>query len=148
MHQTCLPSIKSIPVTKDGKQVCQFLVNELYPLQKINQIDFNYQLQRCPYSDSQIQFNNEKKNDSNNAQKSNPNSENLKRSDNNNTCLLYTSDAADDMQCVDLGGRRIIKKKKVCNYHRPYITISNITRTNTYHYEHLRSMTCDDNQSM
>ena len=24
-------------------------------------------------------------------------------------CLLYTSDAADDMQCVDLGGRRIIK---------------------------------------
>ena len=28
------------------------------------------------------------------------------------TCLLYTSDAADDMQCVDLGGRRIIKKMK------------------------------------
>eukprot|EP00825_Cyclidium_porcatum_P010386 TRINITY_DN15309_c0_g1_i1.p1 TRINITY_DN15309_c0_g1~~TRINITY_DN15309_c0_g1_i1.p1 ORF type:complete len:157 (-),score=24.63 TRINITY_DN15309_c0_g1_i1:88-558(-) len=27
-------------------------------------------------------------------------------------CLLYTSDAADDMQCVDLGGRRITKKKK------------------------------------
>jgi len=27
-------------------------------------------------------------------------------------CLLYTSDAADDMQCVDLGGRRIIKKKQ------------------------------------
>ena len=26
-------------------------------------------------------------------------------------CLLYTSDAADDMQCVDLGGRRIIKKE-------------------------------------
>ena len=26
------------------------------------------------------------------------------------TCLLYTSDAAADMQCVDLGGRRIIKK--------------------------------------
>ncbi len=26
---------------------------------------------------------------------------------------LYTSDAADDRQCVDLGGRRIIKKKKV-----------------------------------
>ena len=26
------------------------------------------------------------------------------------SCLLYTSDAADDMQCVDLGGRRIIKK--------------------------------------
>mgnify|MGYP007112013540 CR=1 FL=1 len=26
-------------------------------------------------------------------------------------CLLYTSDAADDLPCVDLGGRRIIKKK-------------------------------------
>ena len=30
----------------------------------------------------------------------------------NNSCLLYTSDAADDLLCVDLGGRRIIKKKK------------------------------------
>ena len=28
-----------------------------------------------------------------------------------NGCLLYTSDAADDLLCVDLGGRRIIKKK-------------------------------------
>ena len=28
------------------------------------------------------------------------------------SCLLYTSDAADDLLCVDLGGRRIIKKKK------------------------------------
>ncbi|CZR83274.1 hypothetical protein CDFC105_43997 [Clostridioides difficile] len=27
-------------------------------------------------------------------------------------CLLYTSDAADDSLRVDLGGRRIIKKKK------------------------------------
>ena len=27
-------------------------------------------------------------------------------------CLLYTSDAADDLLCVDLGGRRIIEKKK------------------------------------
>src|SRR5665811_2638215 len=27
-------------------------------------------------------------------------------------CLLYTSDAADDLTRVDLGGRRIIKKKK------------------------------------
>src|SRR5450756_1724124 len=26
-------------------------------------------------------------------------------------CLLYTSDAADDLLCVDLGGRCIIKKK-------------------------------------
>src|SRR5680860_1850928 len=28
-----------------------------------------------------------------------------------NLCLLYTSDAADDLLCVDLGGRRLIKKK-------------------------------------
>ena len=27
-------------------------------------------------------------------------------------CLLYTSDAADDLLCVDLGGRRTIKQKK------------------------------------
>ena len=27
-------------------------------------------------------------------------------------CLLYTSEAADDLLCVDLGGRRIIKKNK------------------------------------
>eukprot|EP00657_Telonema_sp_P-1_P011307 TRINITY_DN6314_c0_g1_i1.p1 TRINITY_DN6314_c0_g1~~TRINITY_DN6314_c0_g1_i1.p1 ORF type:complete len:116 (-),score=35.78 TRINITY_DN6314_c0_g1_i1:6-353(-) len=26
-------------------------------------------------------------------------------------CLLYTSDAADDLLCVDLGGRRIIQNK-------------------------------------
>ena len=26
-------------------------------------------------------------------------------------CLLYTSDAADDLLCVDLGGRRIIQQK-------------------------------------
>eukprot|EP00657_Telonema_sp_P-1_P009915 TRINITY_DN4181_c0_g1_i1.p1 TRINITY_DN4181_c0_g1~~TRINITY_DN4181_c0_g1_i1.p1 ORF type:complete len:102 (+),score=36.82 TRINITY_DN4181_c0_g1_i1:111-416(+) len=31
------------------------------------------------------------------------------------SCLLYTSDAADDLLCGDLGGRRIIKKKK--NYY-------------------------------
>ena len=27
------------------------------------------------------------------------------------SCLLYTSDAADDLLCVDIGGCRIIKKK-------------------------------------
>ena len=30
-----------------------------------------------------------------------------------NNCLLYTSDAADELLCVDLGGRRIIKKKNM-----------------------------------
>ena len=34
---------------------------------------------------------------------------------NKETCLLYTSDAAEDLLCVDLGGRRIIKKKKIKN---------------------------------
>ncbi len=31
-------------------------------------------------------------------------------------CLLYTSDAADERSSVDLGGRRIIKKKKMSQY--------------------------------
>ena len=45
------------------------------------------------------------------------------------TCLLYTSDAADERSSVDLGGRRIIKKKK-----RRGITVTgtnHITRKNT-----------------
>ena len=33
-------------------------------------------------------------------------------------CLLYTSDAADERSSVDLGGRRIIKKKKTYTYVR------------------------------
>ena len=32
-------------------------------------------------------------------------------SDQVKNCLLYTSDAADERSSVDLGGRRIIKKK-------------------------------------
>ena len=40
------------------------------------------------------------------------------------SCLLYTSDAADDLLCVDLGGRRIIKKKtqKKHNYNSRHRT--------------------------
>ena len=33
-------------------------------------------------------------------------------------CLLYTSDAADERSSVDLGGRRIIKKKKKIDHRR------------------------------
>ena len=33
-------------------------------------------------------------------------------------CLLYTSDAADERSSVDLGGRRIIKKKNKTYAHR------------------------------
>ena len=32
-------------------------------------------------------------------------------------CLLYTSDAADELLCVDLGGRRIIKEKNKTQTH-------------------------------
>ena len=35
--------------------------------------------------------------------------------DSRGACLLYTSDAADERSSVDLGGRRIIKKKKIKN---------------------------------
>ena len=37
-------------------------------------------------------------------------------------CLLYTSDAADDLLRVDLGGRRIIKKKTQTSDNRDYNT--------------------------
>ena len=33
-------------------------------------------------------------------------------------CLLYTSDAADERSSVDLGGRRIIKKKNIVKIER------------------------------
>ena len=39
------------------------------------------------------------------------------------TCLLYTSDAADERSSVDLGGRRIIKKKTMTEQ---YDTITHI----------------------
>ena len=42
-------------------------------------------------------------------------------------CLLYTSDAADDLLCVDLGGRRIIKKKNHNTTNEP----EHISSTNT-----------------
>ena len=38
-------------------------------------------------------------------------------------CLLYTSDAADERSSVDLGGRRIIKKKKRSGRLRDSLTI-------------------------
>ena len=49
----------------------------------------------------------------------------------NNPCLLYTSDAADERSSVDLGGRRIIKKKKqhgvLQTPHIPYTERTNYT---------------------
>ena len=49
----------------------------------------------------------------------------------NYICLLYTSDAADERSSVDLGGRRIIKKKKKenkCEKKIRYTYKANITR--------------------
>ena len=43
-------------------------------------------------------------------------------------CLLYTSDAADERSSVDLGGRRIIQKKK----HKKKQKIKHILRKRTY----------------
>ena len=45
-------------------------------------------------------------------------------------CLLYTSDAADERSSVDLGGRRIIKKKK---------TLRVIPKTTDMHILHLNT---------
>ena len=55
-------------------------------------------------------------------------------------CLLYTSDAADDLLCVDLGGRRIIKKKKSHIYN--YIAA---TPTTTHALLHRLIKLSDDN---
>ena len=42
------------------------------------------------------------------------------------SCLLYTSDAADERSSVDLGGRRIIKKKKTPIRHRVKLVDSDV----------------------
>ena len=44
------------------------------------------------------------------------------------SCLLYTSDAADERSSVDLGGRRIIKKKKHEHVER-YLQHKQVSRT-------------------
>ena len=54
------------------------------------------------------------------------------------TCLLYTSDAADDLLCVDLGGRRIFKKKK--HQSLSLIHKSNKT-THSYYQYYIRQIT-------
>ena len=49
--------------------------------------------------------------------------------DEDQDCLLYTSDAADERSSVDLGGRRIIKKK---NTEPHYAKCLILTAHNTY----------------
>ena len=47
------------------------------------------------------------------------------------TCLLYTSDAADERSSVDLGGRRIIKKKNIGVHIGPSLTAHIYTKSTT-----------------
>ncbi len=47
------------------------------------------------------------------------------------TCPFYTSDAADEEDCVDLGGRRIIKKKKRTLLF-DWVTLLRISTTTVY----------------
>ena len=54
-------------------------------------------------------------------------------------CLLYTSDAADERSSVDLGGRRIIKKKKQ-TYARERRRCTNISRLTTQKEDTARTM--------
>ena len=49
---------------------------------------------------------------------------------NNDSCLLYTSDAADERSSVDLGGRRIIKKKTTQNDIASLNTLSKTAKIN------------------
>ena len=53
------------------------------------------------------------------------------------SCLLYTSDAADERSSVDLGGRRIIKKKNKKNNNN-YTTIRHVTRLLIEHRTYLQ----------
>ena len=46
------------------------------------------------------------------------------------SCLLYTSDAADDLLCVDLGGRRIIKKKTYTDSLCPHYLLTILHNSN------------------
>ena len=46
-------------------------------------------------------------------------------------CLLYTSDAADERSSVDLGGRRIIKKKKTADTSERTLNLSHMSHTDS-----------------
>ena len=55
-------------------------------------------------------------------------------------CLLYTSDAADERSSVDLGGRRIIKKKNEdSNRGRAGVTQQIENRTSSQRYDKHRA---------
>ena len=51
-------------------------------------------------------------------------------------CLLYTSDAADERSSVDLGGRRIIKKKNKVIVYGSHIIEKQMRIQDTMWYQH------------
>ena len=51
-------------------------------------------------------------------------------------CLLYTSDAADERSSVDLGGRRIIKKKTITNTNKQRDLLNDILTRDTISTRH------------
>ena len=58
-------------------------------------------------------------------------------------CLLYTSDAADERSSVDLGGRRIIKKKNKTNTNRPPINYRDKHKTHNTRKQQQKEHTLD-----
>ena len=60
-----------------------------------------------------------------------------------NICLLYTSDAADERSSVDLGGRRIIKKKQQ-SYNDIDSTIKSIQRNTITGKKVMRKLMIDE----
>ena len=60
--------------------------------------------------------------------------------DDHGGCLLYTSDAADERSSVDLGGRRIIKKKKQQPTHARSTTLQDTSSHKSYILHAQRSL--------
>ena len=58
-----------------------------------------------------------------------------------NSCLLYTSDAADERSSVDLGGRRIIKKKTTAKSWCGRNLIQKEVVADSYHNEYINYQT-------
>eukprot|EP00831_Metopus_contortus_P074144 TRINITY_DN67693_c0_g1_i1.p2 TRINITY_DN67693_c0_g1~~TRINITY_DN67693_c0_g1_i1.p2 ORF type:complete len:125 (-),score=14.40 TRINITY_DN67693_c0_g1_i1:71-445(-) len=82
------------------------------PLIKMIRIDDNSNVFMCEYPGCYKAFLSLSKLQDHNATEHMPSGVFVAPSGSYMSCLLYTSDAADDTPCVDLGGRRIIKKKK------------------------------------
>ena len=63
-------------------------------------------------------------------------------------CLLYTSDAADDTPCVDLGGRRINKQPLVSKdfNHDHHSSIFDVTQTQVIKGKFSRILSWYDNE--